>query len=117
MPQASAQGTLEQDHKRNRLWDRALMVGGGLWLLAVGICMYVSDERVTTVLMPLWAPVSWLAGPGYNIGTSEKPLYEATPVQALAGLAGIGLSAIFYVSLVYVLLRWRQRRSSLQPRA
>jgi hypothetical protein len=117
MPQDPADRTLEQDRTRSRLRDRALVVGGGLWLLAVGICMYLNDQRVTAVLMPLWMPITWLAGPGFNIGTPDKPLYEATPVQALAGLAGIGLSALIYVSLTYVLLRWRQHRSSGQPRA
>jgi hypothetical protein len=96
---------------RRDIWNRALLAGGVLWLLGVVICMNLNDDRVTTVLMPLWAPLGSLAGPGFNIGTPDKPLYEATPVQALAGLIGIGLSAIIYVSLLYVLLRWRHSRA------
>ena len=98
--------------ERSRLWGRALLAGGALWLVAVIICMNVNDDRLTTVLMPLWAPLGLLAGPGFNIGTADNPLYEATPVQAVAGLTGIGLSAIVYVSLIYVLLRWRQNRAT-----
>jgi hypothetical protein len=116
MSEDGAEGALEHGHARSRLWDRALVAGGALWLVAVVICMNVNDERLTTVLMPLWAPVSLLAGPGFNIGTADKPMYETTPVQAFAGLAGIGLSAIVYVSLLYVLLRWRQHRASLRVR-
>jgi hypothetical protein len=92
------------------LFDRAVILGGAAWLAGVGICMHLNDEWVTTVLMPLWVPLASLAGPGPNFGTPERPMYEATPVHALAGLTGIALSAIVYVGLMYALLRWWPKR-------
>jgi prepilin signal peptidase PulO-like enzyme (type II secretory pathway) len=47
--------------------------------------------------------------PGHNIGTVDKPVYEGTPVNLLAGIIGIVLSAILYSAIVYVLLAWIQR--------
>jgi hypothetical protein len=94
------------------LVDRALILGGAAWLAAVGACMYLNDERVTRVLMPLWVPVASLAGSGPNLGTPARPMYEATPVHALAGLTGIALSAVVYIGLVYALLRWAWKGSA-----
>ena len=91
------------------LRSRALLIGGAVWLLAVGVCMYLNDERVTTILMPLWIPIASLAGSGPNVGTAERPLYEATPVHMVAALTGIALSAIVYIGLTYAWLRWRDR--------
>ena len=67
--------------------------------------MYLKDERVTTVLMPLWMPVASLAGSGPRLGIG----YEATPVHIVAGLAGIALSAVVYIGLTYAWFRWRER--------
>jgi hypothetical protein len=95
-----------------RLLDRAVILGGAAWLAGVGVCMYLNDQRVTTVLMPLWGPIVSLAGSGPNLGTPEQPMYEATPVHALAGLTGIVLSAVVYIGLLYALLRWAAKRSA-----
>jgi len=65
--------------------------------------------------MPLWRPIFALAGQGPNLGTPEQPTYEATPVHAVLGLAGIGLSALVYIALVWGWAAWRREQSS--PRA
>jgi hypothetical protein len=90
--------------------SKLLAVMGGLaaWLVAVIVCWRVNDHRLTTVLMPLWRPVASLAGQGPNIGTLDSPVYEATPVHAMMGLAGIGLSALVYILLLYGLLMWQR---------
>ena len=54
-----------------------------MWLVAVVASMYLNDEHLTAVLMPLWIPVGSLAGPGLNIGSAKRPRYEATPVHAV----------------------------------
>jgi hypothetical protein len=88
-----------------------IVIAGVLaWLTAVGVCWQVNDARLTTVLMPLWRPLFALAGQGPNIGTPEDPTYEATPVHAMLGLAGIGLSAVLYIGVVWGWVAWRQRR-------
>ena len=50
-----------------------------------------------------------LSGPGVNIGTPEKPLCEGTPLQLFASDVGVGVSWIFYVSLVFLFI-WIRRR-------
>jgi hypothetical protein len=94
--------------------QRGLIILTGMlaWLAAVVVCWRVNDYRLTTVLMPLWRPMFALAGQGPNLGTSESPAYEATPVHAMFGLAGIGVSALVYIGLAWAWLVWRQRRIS-----
>ena len=94
-----------------------VVAGLSLWLMAVGICWQVNDYRVTTVLMPLWRPLLALAGRGPNIGTSEDPAYEATPVHAILALTGIGLSAPVYVGVLWACVTWRHSRSSASVEA
>jgi hypothetical protein len=74
--------------------------------------MVVADPRVTAVLMPLWIPLGLWAGPGLNIGTEERPLYEATPVHLIAGVTGVLLSVVVYVGAAYGLLWLRTRRGT-----
>jgi hypothetical protein len=93
---------------------RILAPLGGIvaWLGAVVVCQQVNDPRLTTVLMPLWRPVLALAGQGPNIGTPARPAYEATPVHAILGWAGIALSALVYIAVVWGWAAWRARQSS-----
>jgi hypothetical protein len=95
----------EQHTKPTRHALRATLIGGAAWFLALMACVHYRMERLTTILMPLWKPFATLAGPGFNIGTAEKPLYEGTPVQVIAYLAGIGLSVFVYIALAYILSR------------
>ncbi|HKF54131.1 MAG TPA: hypothetical protein VKJ45_01755 [Blastocatellia bacterium] len=47
----------------------------------------------------------WAVGPGPNIGGPEHPMHEITPVHLIAGLAGLGISALMYSGLIYLLLK------------
>ena len=40
-----------------------------------------------------------------NLGTLEKPLYEGTPVFFFAFLVGLGLTWVFYSTVVFLILR------------
>ena len=94
---------------------RAVGTGGLVWLVAVIVVTFLNSPRLGRVLFPLWKPASSLAGPGFNMGTAEHPVYEGTPVQIFAAFAGIAFSAVFYVLLAYVWFRWRYQRSHNQP--
>jgi len=61
------------------------------------------------VLWPI-AVCLYLSGPGPNIGSAGKYLHEWTPVQDFAVAAGIGLSWLFYSSIVFLLIWLQQKR-------
>ena len=42
--------------------------------------------------------------PTVNIGTAQRPFYEATPMHVLAFFAGLPLGIIIYTVLAYLLL-------------
>ena len=69
------------------------------------------ESLVRIVLWPVTVLVS-LTGPGPSIGPPEKHWHEATPVQFLAVVVGIGFSWFFYSSLVFLWLLWRRRHRS-----
>jgi hypothetical protein len=89
-----------------------ILAGLGAWLGVLVLCIAIDQPRLTTILMPLWRPMFALAGQGPNLGSAERPLYEATPVHALFGLLGIALSAVVYIGLAWAWGVWRQRRAS-----
>jgi len=69
---------------------------------------WVPDSVLEVVFWPVFVCVS-LSGPGVNIGTPEKPFYEGTPLQFIAGDVGMDLTWLFYSSLVF-LVYWIRRR-------
>jgi hypothetical protein len=69
-----------------------------------------ADKVIATVFWPITLCV-YLSGHGAPIGPPENHMYEATPVQVLAVFIGIGLSWVFYSSLVFLMFRWRKRRT------
>jgi hypothetical protein len=83
-----------------------LFVFAGSWVADVpGPVAFVA--RI--VLWPVAICVN-LTGPGPSIGPPEKHWHEATPVQFLAVVVGVGLSWLFYSSLGFLLLwLWRRR--------
>jgi hypothetical protein len=91
--------------------DRTLLVGGGLWLLALTFCILLRDWTLFTILFPFWTPFVGLIG-RVNIGTPEHPFYEFTPIHMLAGLVAILLSAGIYMLPVALWFKWRDRRRS-----
>ena len=72
-----------------------------------------SVEAVARVVLWPVAVCEYLVGPGPNIGPPEKHQHEATPVQFLAAVIGIGLSWMFYSSVLFVILRSRHRHGSI----
>jgi len=100
-------------------WLLVSVVGG----LLIAVALFFSDtlfDAVADVPAPLGAAanvVLWpvavcvhLSGPGPNIGTPQKPFHEWTPVQDFAVVIGIGLSWVFYSSIVFLLIWLRQKR-------
>jgi hypothetical protein len=78
--------------------------------IGVGIGMPRSLEAVAKVLLWPIAVCLYLSGPGPNIGSAGKHLHEWTPVQDFAVVAGIGLSWVFYSSIVFLLIWLQQKR-------
>lgn len=104
-------------------WLLVSVVGGVL----IAVALFFSDtlfDAVADVPGPLGAvanvvlwPVAacvYLSGPGPNIGTPEKPLHEWTPVQDFAVVIGIGLSWVFYSSVVFLTIWIHQKRHALR---
>jgi hypothetical protein len=58
------------------------------------------------------APVPWVVSlvPAHNIGTTDHPVYEGTPVLFAAALAALPLCAAIYTAVGYVLLTLVRRR-------
>jgi hypothetical protein len=99
---------------RRYLVKRALLLGGVAWLAAVIVSMGINEPRLTAVLLPLWRPVGSLAGPPLQIGTLDAPFTEATPVHLVAWLTGIALSALIYIGLAFLWLRWKGRDTGIE---
>jgi hypothetical protein len=72
----------------------------------------VADKVVQAVFWPI-AVCVYLSGPGVPIGPPEKHMHEATPLQVVAALIGIGLSWAFYSSIAFLIFwLWRRRRAA-----
>jgi hypothetical protein len=77
--------------------------------IGVGVGVPGSLGAVAKVVLWPIAVCLYLSGPGPNIGSAEKHLQEWTPVQDFAVVAGIGLSWVFYSSIVFLLI-WLQHK-------
>ena len=66
---------------------------------------------VKVLLWPVFllGPVIGRVLPRGNIGTTEHPAYEGTPIDVLAGFALVGLSIFFYPVATFVVLSLVQR--------
>jgi hypothetical protein len=53
-----------------------------------------------------------LVGPGPIIGPPTRHLHEGTPLNFLAAAVGMGLSWMFYSSLVFLVIGYRCRRNA-----
>jgi hypothetical protein len=107
-------------------WLLVSVVGGVL----IAVALFFSDtlfDAVADVPGPLgavanvvfWPVAAWvhLSGPGPNIGTPEKPFHEWTPVQDFAVVIGIGLSWVFYSSVVFFTIWIHHKRRALRKRS
>ena len=101
----------------------AVSMGGGI-VLTLGLATYPDALSVVDLFEPfatvanvvLW-PVDlcvYLSGPGPSIGPPEKQWHEWTPVQDLAVAAGVGISWMFYSTLVFVAVWIRDRQRAAQ---
>lgn len=66
---------------------------------------------VRVLLWPasLLGPVIGRVLPRGNIGTTEHPVYEGTPIDFLVGFALVGLSIFFYPVATFIVLSLVQR--------
>lgn len=76
-------------------WLGALLAGSALTVAGLGIAA-LSRPLGRVLFWPVMG-LARLAGPGYNIGTPEQPLYEATPVDLLAIALGFLLTLLCHV--------------------
>ncbi len=107
-----------------RLKTKWLLVSGVGAVLMVAVFLFVSVdtpigvgmgvphslEAVAKVVLWPIAVCLYLSGPGPNIGSAGKHLHEWTPVQDFAVVAGIGLSWVFYSSIVFLLIGLQHKR-------
>jgi hypothetical protein len=94
-----------------------ILLTAGLFFFSVPLTVNLSGPLATVAKVVLW-PVTisvYLSGPGPNIGPPEKHWHEWTPVQDFGVATGIGLSWIFYSSLLFVAARLRGRRPAAPP--
>lgn len=106
-------------------WLLVSVVGGVLMAVALFFSDMLFDAVAevpgqlgavaNVVLWPVAACV-YLSGQGPNIGTPEKHLHEWTPVQDFAVVIGIGLSWVFYSSVVFLIIWIRHKRSALRKK-
>ena len=100
-----------------RRWLLASVGGGGLItvaLLAFPQLLFSNMPVPEAVIRILFWPVAvclHLSGPGVSFGGSPER-FEATPVQIVAVIVGIGLTWIFYSSLVFLTVWLCSRRRS-----
>jgi hypothetical protein len=106
------------------VWLLVSVAGGVLMAVILFVFADTSIDAVVGVPGPLGAvanvvlwPVTaclYLSGPGPNIGSPEKHWHEWTPVQDFAVVIGIGLSWVFYSSVVFLIIWLQHRRRALR---
>lgn len=94
-------------------------IGGGVLITAglfalPGLFLASAEEHTVAgkVLEAVFWPVAvcvYLSGSGVPIGPPEKHMYEATPVQVIAAVLGIGLSWALYSSLGFLIFWLRHK--------
>jgi len=89
----------------------ALLVGLAAAFALLGLSVY-TDELGFGLLAKLLAwPNTFLQTlvPPHNIGTSEQPFLEGSPLNDLAFLASVPLGALVYAFIAFVALRRMKR--------
>ena len=82
----------------------SLILGVGIMaVITVGVLWAESRVIARILLWPSYLIVRLI--PPHNIGTEEDPFYEGTPLDLLAVMIGLILNAIFYGSVVYLVLK------------
>ena len=97
------------------------VVGGVLITVALTVFTdnWVVDipDSVAAIAKIVFWPVAvclYFSGPGPSMGPPERHLREGTPVQFIAVMIGLGLSWVFYSSLVFFIWRlWRRCRAAV----
>jgi len=89
----------------------AIAIGTVLTLSLLGLAAAADSAGLATLADALF----WQNGllqhfaPLHNIGTSERPIYEGTPINFLAFLASIPLGIVIYSVAAYLALHRFQR--------
>jgi hypothetical protein len=103
-----------------RRWLLISVGGGGLITITFFVfpkLLFANLSLAEAVGKVLFWPVAvcvHLSGPGASLGGSPER-FEATPVQIVAAILGIGLTWVFYSSLVFLIVWLRSRRRLLRP--
>jgi hypothetical protein len=91
-------------------WTAALLLGSVITPAAVILAVPAPRPVDVMLAWPLVLMDSWI-GPGQNVGSAQKPVYEGTLVHVLAAVAGIVLTWLFYVFLARLAV-WRLTRTA-----
>ena len=86
------------------------LIGIGVTLSLLALAFLVDDIQVSRALFWHNTLIQNTIG-GYNIGTTEKPVIEGTPLNILAFLASIPLGFVIYGVIAYVVLGFVRRRT------
>jgi hypothetical protein len=94
----------------------AFVIGVGPVLLAVGQLKSVSSNAFTRFVLGPATLIAGLVRP-HNMGTTNNPVYEGTPLDLAAMTAGVVLCTVLYSAIAYALLaciaRWRAHPGDL----
>ena len=85
-----------------KLLLRAIAIGVGITLALFGLS-YLAATTGHSQLSAVFYWQGWglqVLVPAPNIGTSEQPLYEATPLHLVAFFAGLPLGVVIYSVVV-----------------
>jgi hypothetical protein len=86
-------------------WLAAVLLGTVATPAAVILAVPAPRPLDAILAWPLVLLDGWV-GPALNIGTAEKPIYQATPVHLVALVVGIVLTWLSYILLARLAL-WR----------
>ena len=95
---------------QSRRFGLSALIGIGTTFALLALAFWVDDQGLARALF--WQnTLLQNAIPGHNIGTSEEPVLEGTPVHLLASLVSIPLGCVIYGATSFLVLGLLNRRS------
>jgi hypothetical protein len=91
-------------------WAVAFVVGSALTTLGILLTAVIGAEAFRWIFLLPWALLGMLV-PHPNIGTPEHPIYEGTPLDLVATVIGLPMSALMNILIVYFVMSWLRRAS------
>lgn len=90
----------------------ASAVGSAITVLGFLLTVMTGAGWIRWLVLLPWALLAAMI-PHPNLGTAGRPIYEGTPLDEVAGVVGLLMSALLNIVLVYIVLcKRRQSRDS-----